>query len=75
MESLILLAVHLIQLTGPEHQVIELNPKTIVSIRTPRVAEHFWAGARCLINTTDGKIVVVQETCDAVRHIVEDQRQ
>jgi uncharacterized protein YlzI (FlbEa/FlbD family) len=75
MQGVLLLAVHLIQLTGPEHQMIELNPKSIVSLRTPRVAEHFWAGARCLINTADGKIVVVKEACDEVRHMIEDQKQ
>jgi uncharacterized protein YlzI (FlbEa/FlbD family) len=70
----ILVAVHLLRLTGPEQQGIELNPKSIVSLRTPRVAEHFWKGARCLINTTDGKIVVVQETCDEVIKLIEGMK-
>lgn len=51
--------------------MIELNPKTVVSLREPRAAEHFWKGAHCLINTTDGKIVVVQETCDEVIKLIE----
>jgi hypothetical protein len=67
----ILVVVHLLRLTGPEHQVIELNPKTVVSLREPRAAEHFWKGAHCLINTTDGKIVVVRETCDEVIKLIE----
>jgi hypothetical protein len=75
MSVALLVAVHLIQLTGPEHQVIELNPRSIVSLRHPRVIEHFAPGTHCLINTTDGKIVVVQEACDTVRHMIEDQKQ
>jgi hypothetical protein len=75
MDGVLLLAVHLLQLTGPEHQLIELNPKSVVSLREPRVVEHFWKGAHCLINTTDGKIVVVQEQCTEVRKLIEDMKQ
>jgi hypothetical protein len=75
MQGVFLLAMHLIQLTGPEHQMIELNPKSIVSMRSPRAAEHFAPGMHCLIHTMDSKIVVVQERCDDVRHMIEDQRQ
>lgn len=70
-----LLALHLIRLTGPGNQVIELNVENIVSLREPRSAEHFFSGANCLINTTDGKIVVVQERCDAVTRMIEEQKQ
>lgn len=75
MDGLFLLAMHLLQLTGPEHQIIELNPKSIVSMRTPRVIEHFAAGSHCLIHTSDSRIVVVQESCEDIRHMIEDQKQ
>lgn len=75
MNAILLIAVLLIQLTGPEHQVIELNPEQIVSMRTPRVVEHFAPGSHCLIHTSDSRIVLVQETCDVVRHMIEDQKQ
>jgi hypothetical protein len=72
--SVILVAVHLIRLTGPEHQVIELNPKQIISMRAPRVAEHFAGGTHCLIHTSDGRIVVVMETCEQVYKLVEERQ-
>lgn len=72
---IVLIAVHLIQLTGPEHQVIELNPKSIISLRAPRVVEHFATGSHCLIHTTDGRIVVVQEACADIRRMIEDEKQ
>ena len=69
-------ALILIVLTGPDGQHIELNPKEIVSIREPRTTEdHFPKGARCLINTTDGKIVVVTNTCEAVHEMIADGKQ
>jgi len=67
------LAVHLIVLHGPDHQVIALNPTEVISIRTPRGAEegHFAKGAKCLVHTADGKFIAVLEECDAVRALVE----
>jgi ketosteroid isomerase-like protein len=74
MEILYLIAIHLIHLTGPEKQVIELNPKQIVSMRTPRAAEHFAPGMHCLIHTADNRIVLVQETCDTVYKLIEERQ-
>jgi hypothetical protein len=64
------LALELIQLTGPEHQVIQVNPSSIVSLRAPRTAEHFAPGTKCLLNMGDGKIIVVMETCEQVNHLL-----
>jgi uncharacterized protein YlzI (FlbEa/FlbD family) len=67
MDAIILLALQLIELTGPDNQAIEVNPKQIITIREPRgKEEHFPHGTRCLLNMADGKIVVVQETCEKV---------
>jgi hypothetical protein len=64
------LALELITVTGPDNQVIQLNPNVIVSLRAPRVGEHFAPGTNCLIHTSDGKIVVVKETCAQVDNLL-----
>ena len=67
MRWIIILAVlQLIELTGPDRQVIIVSPDEIVAMRAPRVIEHFAPGTRCLLNTVDGKGVAVQETCEQV---------
>ena len=71
MPWIVLIASHLIRLTGPDNQIIEVNPAEIVSVRQPRVSDHFASGSRCAINTTDGKIVVVQELCTSVMRFIE----
>lgn len=58
----------LIQIQGPDGQVIWLNQNQVISLRQPRsVAQgHFAPGTRCLVMMTNG-IVVSSETCDAIR--------
>ena len=70
---LALVVVALIVLHGPDGQRIELNPHAIVTIRDNRdTSESYFAlGVRCLIHTTDGKIVHVVETCADVRRLLE----
>jgi len=62
-----LLTILLVQLTGPDNQKIEINPREVVSIRAPRVQEYFTQGIKCLIHTSDGKFVAVMEDCETVR--------
>ena len=64
---MILLAVYLVALTGPNEQRIEVNPAQVVSLRAPRSEEHFAQGVQCLLHTVDGKFIAVVEPCDAVR--------
>jgi hypothetical protein len=64
---LIHLTLMLIQLTGPDSQPIDVNPALVVSVRPPRSYEHFGKDVRCLLHTTDGKVIVVTEDCDTVR--------
>jgi len=63
----ILLAAHLVTLTGPNGQAIILNADQVVSMRTRRDDDHFAKGVKCLIHTSDGKFVTVLEDCDTVR--------
>jgi hypothetical protein len=65
---------HLILLTGPDHQVVLINPDEVVSLREPRGTDqstHFAKGIACLIFTADGKYTAVIETCAAVRQKLE----
>lgn len=62
-----LLAVELLQFTGPDNQRIDINPAMIISVRNPRSTDHFAPGTRCLLFTTDGKNIPVQEDCAYAR--------
>jgi hypothetical protein len=61
----------LIQVTGPDTQVIDINPSQVVTVRPPRVSDHFGPGVHCLINTTDGKFVGVVQTCETVQKLLQ----
>lgn len=70
----LLTALRLIELTGPEDQHIEINPSEIVSLRAPRASEHFAPGINCLVSTADGKYVGVVESCETIaRSMMEDE--
>lgn len=63
---MILLALHLVILTGPENQQIFVNPAEVVTIRRPRGPDHFDPSVKCLLHMADGKFVAVIETCETV---------
>lgn len=69
---MIILAMWLVHLTGPEGQLVELNPEAVVTLRDVRESDaaHFAKGVKCLIHTTDGKFVAVIETCAKVRQLL-----
>jgi len=59
--------IHLITLTGPDKQVIRVNPAEIISVREPRdTGGHFHPDTKCLVFTADGKFLAVTEDCDTV---------
>jgi hypothetical protein len=69
------MAVNLIKLTGPDDQLIEINPSQIVGLRTPRKGSddhHFHASVKCLVFTADGKFNAVVESCTEVRTLLEE---
>lgn len=66
---------HLIELTGPDQQTIAVSPSQVVTVREPRGDQHFGAGVKCLLHTTDGKFVAVAEDCRTVRQLLELQDQ
>ena len=69
-----LIVLAFVTLTGPDGQVINMNPDEIVSLRTSRGEDHFAKGTRCLVTTTDGKYSTVREACDLVLERIQDAR-
>jgi hypothetical protein len=65
-ELVLLALLALIVLTGPDGQAIKVNPKSVVSLRAPRSGEHFNKDVHCVVFTSDGKYIGVQESCDQV---------
>jgi uncharacterized protein YlzI (FlbEa/FlbD family) len=68
----IIVTVVLVQLTGPDNQIIWVNPEEIVSIRAPRESQqhHFDNDIKCTLQTVDGKLINVIDSCDEVRNKV-----
>lgn len=63
----------LILLHGLDGHDIMVNPIQVTSMHAQlegKPNEHVAEGAKCLINTTDGKFVSVIETCDKVRELL-----
>ena len=67
------IVLRLILLTGPDSQEILLNIDEVVSVRQPRAPDHFAPGTRCIINTSDGKVVAVMELCSSVLRLIENK--
>jgi len=70
-----LVALRLIQFTGPDGQTVVINPDEIVSVRSPRSTDHFGPGIQCLIFTVDGKYISVKEACSQVRETLTEEQQ
>jgi hypothetical protein len=66
MIPVLLAAVPLILFTGPDGQLIEVNPQSVASIRSVRGGDHFTQAIKCNIFTTDGKNIGVTEPCTEV---------
>ena len=66
-------AVELIELHGPDGQIVWLNPAEISTLRMPTSADlkrHFPSGARCIVVMSNGKFVAVTETCAGIRSLL-----
>lgn len=66
---MMLVALALLVLIGPEGQPIEVNPLAIVTMRAPRSVGQaaMVPGVQCVITTADGKFINVIETCEDVK--------
>ncbi len=58
-------ALALIVLHGIDGQVIYVNPSEIVSARAPQT-EFLHSSIKCSLQTVDGKLINVAETCEVV---------
>lgn len=65
-----LVVVLFLTLTGPDKQVIEVNPDAIIELRAPRAAEHFAPSTRCLVFLSDGKFLSVVDSCTDIKQRV-----
>jgi hypothetical protein len=71
-----IIAFRLVEFYGPDNQIVQINPDTVVSIRTPRgkEAQHFHESVGCLIFTADAKFTAVREDCQTVEQRLEEAR-
>lgn len=69
----------LITLHAPDGHEIVLNTEAVVSMHEPAPGNkpgNFAPGAKCLINTADGKFMAVVEDCtDTVNNVLKQQRE
>jgi hypothetical protein len=75
MSLVVFAAVPLILFTGPDGQLIEVNPQSVASIRSVRGGDHFTQAIKCNIFTTDGKNIGVVETCAEVHEKLQQAKE
>lgn len=63
-----------INLHAADGSLIQVNPASIVSMHGRRTGHLFTENANCLLNMADGKYVTVQETCEEVFKLIEEER-
>ena len=68
----LILALHLVRLTGLDNQPIDVNPEEVTNVRPPRGTDigHFGPGVKCLVFMADGKPLTVIETFEDVHRIL-----
>lgn len=64
-----MLAIALVQFTGPGGQRVDVNPAEVTSVREPRAVnkQHLAAETNCVLFMADGGFIAVAEQCDTVR--------
>jgi hypothetical protein len=62
----VLLALNLISLPGAHGSVVYVNPQSVVSLRAASATGHYASDIRCLIQTSDGKVVGSTDPCPEV---------
>lgn len=69
--SVLLIALDLIELKGPDGQTAWVNTHEITGLRAPvqgDLRRHFPNGTQCIVTLTDGKFVSAVEPCTALRN-------
>ena len=74
--TLLLATIDMLELHGPDGQIVFINDHEISSLRQPihNDLKHFVKGTKCIVVTTDGKFVAVIETCVKIRDIMVENR-
>ena len=72
-----ILAYLLLQLHGPNGQIIDINPHEVSSLREPQrgADDHFAKGVRCLIKMSNGAVNAVIEDCNTIRIMIEELKE
>ena len=68
------LAIALIVLHGLDGQTIYVNPAEVVSVRAP-ATDLLHSDVKCTLQTADGKLINVVDSCLDVRQQIERSRQ
>lgn len=75
---MILAQIVLVLLHGAGGHEVLVNPQQVTSLHASiphKPSEYFTDGVRCMIRLTDGKFVTVIESCEAVKHQLEEAKQ
>jgi hypothetical protein len=64
--DVLVVALLLIPLIGPDEQTIWVNPAEVVSIRTPRGTGDLHEDIQCVLTTADGKFISLTDLCSVV---------
>jgi hypothetical protein len=69
MRAMLFAGLVLVELHGPQNQLILVNPSGVTAIREPRVGSqgHFAVGTHCLLVMANGDLISTREHCDEVR--------
>jgi hypothetical protein len=67
MAANLIVALLLVNLTGPTGHHVYVNPDEVSSIRDVAHGAHWGPGTRCVLIMTSGKFLAVHETCEQVR--------
>lgn len=71
--AVLIAALDLLEVHGPDGQMAFVNVHEIASIRAPTtfdLGRHFAKGSKCVLLTTDGKFLAVVETCAEIRALL-----
>lgn len=70
-----IVAIVLLQFTGPTGGRVDINRDAISSVRNPANAKegHFAPNTGCVLVMTNGHLVTVRENCDDVRRMIADR--
>ena len=70
MKLLLVMALYLIHVTGPNGNRIDVNAADIVSLRQPQLLGYYDPKVKCVIYTLDATFIGAQETCEQVRELI-----